>query len=405
MITVKEANKIISANLIDLPLENYASIQAIGKVLQEDIMADRDFPPFHRAMMDGIALRCKAWKAGQKRFEIVGTQLAGSPPQVLENTDTAIEIMTGAVCPQNADTIIPIEHIEIEEIDHQRFALITTESVKEGQNIHLQGTDRKKDDILIPKGCVLTSSEMAVLATIGKSEVLVKKNPSIAIISTGDELVDIQEIPLPHQIRRSNVYALQSALKERFLDSSLFHLPDDKTLIEKELNTILQNFDIIILSGGVSQGTADYIPEVLQQLGVKQLFHKVKQRPGKPFWFGKKENKAVFALPGNPVSTVVCFYRFVLPFIYKTLGIHDVPKYKARLESDFVFLPELTYFLPVKAYTNAKGELMAKPFVGQGSGDFANLLVCNAFLELPEQQTHFRANEPLSLIWMKAINI
>src|SRR5262249_20907514 len=153
------------------------------------------------------------------------------------------------------------------------------------------------------------------------------------------------------------------------IPSSIFHLPDDPKILEKELHSILEKHDIIILSGGVSKGKFDYIPAVLEKLGIKKSFHQVKQRPGKPFWFGRSETKTVFALPGNPVSTFLCYHRYIKPWIEKGLGIES-RNTKAILATDYTFKPDLTYFLQVKVDMSS-GSLLATPEAGEGSGDFA----------------------------------
>ncbi|MEO1655264.1 MAG: molybdopterin-binding protein, partial [Bacteroidota bacterium] len=196
----------------------------------------------------------------------------------------------------------------------------------------------------------------------------------------------IHEKPLEYQIRRSNVYALQAALTGRSIPTDLFHFVDDKKTITQELEKILLDFDIIILSGGVSKGKADYVPQVLEELGVKKLFHRVKQRPGKPFWLGLKDSTMVFALPGNPVSTMACFHRYVLPYLKKMLGDTSDEALYAQLSQDHRFPPDLTLYLTVRVHSQENGVLMAQPVPGHGSGDFANLIEADGFLELPQGQ-------------------
>lgn len=398
MLTVSEAYQIILQNLIDLPIENIISSQAYHKILMEDIFADRDFPPFDRVTMDGIAIQYNTWQNGQKQFRIQATQFAGKPTAKLENPTEAIEIMTGAVLPEGTDMVIRFEDLEIENIDNQRFAKILVDNIQLRQNIHAQGIDNHKGDLLIPKGTLLGSPEIAVAVSVGKTSLQVCKPPRVAIISNGDELVDTGIMPLPYQVRRSNVYAVATALSQNRIPNELFHFPDQKAMMQKGIAYILDTFDILILSGGVSQGKADYIPEILKELGVQKLFHKVRQRPGKPFWFGKKDNKVVFALPGNPVSTIACFYKYALPYIFKIMGNTQETSLKAQLGEDFNFEPDLSLFLPVKVQTNELGNLIAQPFAGNGSGDFTNLLNGDGFLELPHHQSRFKKGESFDLI-------
>lgn len=401
MISVSEAEKIIFNNLIDLPSEACPLPQANGRILREDLKADRDFPPFDRIMMDGIAISYQAWQQGQTQFILKGTQLAGTAPLQINSGEEAIEIMTGAVCPTGCDTVIPVEQISIHEEGDKKYAQVQASSIEAQQHIHQQGSDRQTNSLLVPAGTLLSSSEIAVAASIGKSMLQVSTLPKVAIISTGDELVEVAETPLAHQIRRSNVYALASSLQDYKIPSSLFHLMDDKKALYQRIEEILDQFDLIILSGGVSKGKADYVPEILAELGVQKLFHRVRQRPGKPFWFGRKDEKLVFALPGNPVSTVACFYRYVLPYIQTISGMNPAQTWSARLANDFTFEPALTLFLPVQVSSSPEGVLMAQAFPGHGSGDFANLLNCHGLLALPEKQKHFLAGEVFPLLWLR----
>ena len=223
---------------------------------------------------------------------------------------------------------------------------------------------------------------------------LVQIPPRVAVISTGDELVDIDQIPEYYQIRMSNSYMLAGALQNVGIVANRFHLIDDKILLFNKLEQILSDHDVILLSGGVSAGKKDFLPEILTDLGVKKLFHKVAQKPGKPFWFGKADNnKVVFALPGNPVSTFLCFCKYALPSIK---GTTDKKEFVV-LDKDVFFKPDLAYFAPAKTYFQA-GKLMATPFEGSGSADFANLTDCDGFVELSADNQEFKKGEVFEFI-------
>ena len=204
----------------------------------------------------------------------------------------------------------------------------------------------------------------------------------------------IEETPAPNEVRRSNVYAIASVLLQEYrLQADLLHVADDKVSIRTALSDCLNKYDTIILSGGVSMGKYDYLPEVWEELQVEKLFHKVSQRPGKTFWFGVDPlQKPVFAFPGNPVSTFMCMYRYFVPWMNKTLQLHAVPAY-AVLNEDYSFKPELQYFLQVKIKSSDNGQLVATPHEGNGSGDFVNLLETDAFMELPAEETNFKKGE------------
>jgi molybdopterin molybdotransferase len=272
-----------------------------------------------------------------------------------------------------------------------------------GQNIHPKGANRQKGTVLVEEGALLGSAEIAVAATVGKSMLNVTAPPRVAVISTGDELVDIDSDPLPQQIRRSNVYAISAALREVGTNAELFHLQDEKGLIFEELGDILEQFDVLILSGGVSKGKLDYIPEVLEKRGVRKKFHKVRQRPGKPFWFGTSDKAVVFALPGNPVSSFMCYYRYIQPWMKKQLGAKSNTVLRARLTEDFTFNKKLTYFLQVKIQGGKNGILEALPVKGKGSSDFANLCRGDGFMELPEHQSYFQAGESFPLYLYRSL--
>ena len=225
------------------------------------------------------------------------------------------------------------------------------------------------------------------------------KNPRVAIISTGDELVDINLTPLPHQIRRSNVYALIAELKKFGLKADMYHFMDEKEELKHQMDKVLQNYNVILMSGGVSKGKFDFVPKVLLELGVKECFHRIQQKPGKPLWFGTAdENKVVFAFPGNPVSTFLCFHKYFLPWFKKSIAQSHHNRNKAVLAVDFSIKTRLTYFLQVETYIEENGKVMAMPKTGRGSGDHANLLVANAFLELPANTFHFKKGEVYNLI-------
>jgi len=394
MISVEEATRIVQENTRPAPIEEVPLLAAQGRILRESIRADRDFPPFHRVTMDGIALRFDGFGQGNQAFEVTGVQHAGSPQQSLKDVSQCLEVMTGTVLPEGADTVIRYEDLDFSEHDGKRYAHVKVPSEIRGLNVHRQGSDRKACDLLFSPGTKIGPSHIGVAASVGKATLQVSQPLRLAVISTGDELVDISQEPLPHQIRRSNAYALAAAFGRVGAQTELFHLRDDQALLRKELGTLLQNFDCMVLSGGVSMGKADFIPGVLAQLEVEKLFHTVAQRPGKPFWFGRSpDGKAVFALPGNPVSTFMCSQRYVLPWLKTCLQHKEEAPLTAVLAEPVTFKPPLTYFLQVQTYQDTDGRLMARPHPGGGSGDLANLLDSDAFLELPAEKSDFAAGE------------
>jgi len=334
--------------------------------------------------MDGIGIVHETLINGLQTFKIEGLQAAGSPQMTLKNPGNCLEVMTGAILPKGMDTVIPYEDLTIEN----GIATVNINPKSKWKNIHKQATDKYKGDLLIEKGQLLGPAEIGVLATVGKTEVEVARNPRIAIVSSGDELINAAGSPLIHQIRKSNVWALHTDLLKKGLNAELFHLIDTKQNIKATLSAILLRFDVVMMSGGVSKGKLDFIPDILEEINVEKVFHRVKQRPGKPFWFGIYQNKVhFFAFPGNPVSTFSNFHRYFLPWYYKSLNAKTQPLFKLKLTEAFDFNKPLTYFLQVKVVQTNSG-LGAKPIMGKGSGDLANLLATDGFLIIPENIDH-----------------
>lgn len=388
MIDLDEALEIVLQNVSDFGTEKIPLELSVGRVLKEDIYADRELPPYDRVTMDGIAVNY----AGSKDIEwitIEGVAPAGEPQKVLQVPQNCWEVMTGAICPEGCDTVIRYEDLQIEE----GKVKITT-AYKEAANIHSKGLDRKAGDLLVPKNRRLSPAEIGVAAAVGKAQITVAKLPRVLIISTGDELVEIDQQPESHQIRRGNVYRIAAALKQWGLPVGLAHLQDSYEEILQKLSDYLQHFDALILSGGVSKGKFDYVPKVLEELGVKKHFHGVAQRPGKPFWFGSFQNKCrIFAFPGNPVSSFMCTQVYFREWFSCSVGLPRLKRPLAKLQADVNFKPDLDYFLEVQLSTNSEGALTAMPFKGHGSGDFANLIKGDAFLRLPRGRNTFNAGE------------
>jgi len=392
MISVQEAQKIVLKNSLDFGSEKIPFIKSVGRVLKEDILADRDFPPFNRVSMDGIALDYTSFKNGERAFFIEGIQPAGSPQISLSNNKNCIEVMTGAVLPANTNVVIRYEDVLIEH----GIAKIQIEEVSYFQNIHEKGKDRKEGDILIQKNKLIAASEIGVLATVGSSKVMVAKQPKVMIISTGDELVGVNETPLDHQIRMSNVYTLVSLLDRLHVSSKTDHISDDKPILKKKIKEYLKEFDVLLFSGAVSKGKFDFLPEVFKELGVEKLFHKVSQRPGKPFWFGQMKTCRLFAFPGNPISTFANCLAYFYPWYFKSLGVNTTEE-TAILTENVSFKPNLTYFLQVKL-THKNGHLLATPIKGNGSGDLASLVNSDAFIQLPKDKNEYKKGENYPII-------
>ncbi|WP_446050210.1 molybdopterin molybdotransferase MoeA [Zobellia laminariae] len=393
MITFENAFEHVLQHTLDLGDETVALLNSTGRVLSEDIKADRDFPPFNRSTKDGIVIAFSAIEKGITRFKVEGVLSAGMPQQKLSTHNNCLEIMTGAVLPEQADTIVMYEETEIKD----GWASII-KTPKKGQNIHRQGTDEKKGAILLKKGTEITAAVVGVLASVGKKDVLVKTLPKICVVSTGNELVEIHETPLPHQIRKSNSLSLASALEKVKIKPTLLHIADDKSIIEKELEQALSKFDVLMLSGGVSKGKFDFIPDALHNLGIEKVFHRVAQRPGKPFWFGiqKEKQKVVFSFPGNPVSTFANYHVYFIPWLKKSLGVEN-KKQSVILDEPLLPHPSLTLFAQVTTQLR-EGKFIAKTLKGNGSGDLVSLALADGFIRVPQGDKEIPSGTVLDFI-------
>ncbi|MBC3541608.1 gephyrin-like molybdotransferase Glp [Rufibacter sediminis] len=394
MISVAQALQLVLQHKISPQTEEVELLQSLGRTLAQDVTADRDFPPFHRVTMDGIAVRASDFVAGIRAFPIEEIHAAGSPQKTLHHPGHCLEVMTGAVLPQGTDAVVPYEECTM----HENVATVLAEKVRAGQNIHPQGSDKKAGEVLLTSGVKITPAILGTLASVGYAQVPVFQLPSVAICSTGDELVEVQQQPLPHQIRRSNAYMLAGALQQENIQASLFHLPDEPAIMQKRLAKILEAHDVLLLSGGVSKGKFDFLPQVLEELGFTPVFHKIAQKPGKPMLFGTlPEQKVVFGLPGNPVSTFVCYQLFFRPWLHASLHQDHQPA-SAQLTQTLTFKPALTYHVPVKLHQD-QGILKATPIPTTGSGDLTSILEADGLLSLPPEQENFAAGEafPLTL--------
>lgn len=341
-----------------------------------EVRADRDYPPFHRVMMDGIALSFDEYSAGQREFKVTGICAAGEPQKKL--LSGCMEVMTGAPLPEGADLVIQYEHLKIEN----GIASVVVNVPRERfDSVHFKGSDCHAGDVVLEENLLWNGPHVGIAASMGES--FQKTSPKVMIISTGDELVE--KNPLPHQIRRSNAFALKKSLVHfGYTNVKLDHLNDDPRGVARHYETHAKDFDILIYSGGVSKGKFDYLPNVWTDMGVEKIFHEVSQRPGKPLWFGRDEKRKtlVIGLPGNPVSSLVCLHRYFLKNREMTV----------KLTEEIIFKKSLTYFLPVKIEFR-KGVVWASPLKMKNSGEFTALAGSDGFIELPKEQNEFKPGE------------
>ncbi|MCB1625758.1 MAG: molybdopterin molybdotransferase MoeA [Pseudomonadales bacterium] len=382
MLTPAEAESLIGQHLAALPIESLPLSQAVGAILRENIYGERDAPPFDRVAMDGVAVRSEVIARGVRRLTVQGMQPAGATPMTLGSETNCIEIMTGAMLPSGCDAVIPVEQISVAD---GIATLAPDVKIEAYRNVHRRGSDARQGALLLSTGACLNPPDIAVAASAGMARVRISAQPAIVVISTGDELVEPGESILPYQVRRSNVYGVVAALKARgFTRVADDHVNDDADEIERRLRQHLATHDTVILSGGVSMGQLDLVPQVLERLGVRQIVHKIAQRPGKPMWFGvAPSGAAVFALPGNPVSTLVCLGRYVVPALNRAMGASERAPERLALLQAVETRNALTFFLPVQLQTDGWGRTWAQPRPTNGSGDFTALAGTDGFVELP----------------------
>jgi len=378
MISFRETLDLLLAAVPVADSERVPLEEAGGRVLRQEIKADRDFPPFDRVMMDGFAMRAGNFKKGRD-FRVVGTAPAGSPVEELPVAAmSCVEVMTGAPLPLGADCIVPVE--ETTRIG-ETIRISPAFDVMPRRFVHAAGSDARTGEVLLAPGILLGSREIGVAASCGAAWIEVSKLPRIHILATGDELVAVDEVPQPHQIRQSNASAIACALQRAgYPAAASARLRDDPAESAVALRSALKESDWLIITGAVSKGARDFVPALLDSLGCRRLFHGVAQRPGKPAgcWLGPG-GQIVMALPGNPVSALTGLHAFVLPALAVASG-RPLPKPRLVVSAGrFDGLPGMTQHLPVKLGDD--GRAQAAPT--GNSGDFIGLLKSDGFVTIP----------------------
>jgi molybdopterin molybdotransferase len=398
MISTLEADRLIDETLANRETprgcEETSLAASIGRVLARDIFADNDQPPFDRVAMDGVALvldHAGDSAVARADFSIDGRLPAGvAKPEGLARSESGgvIEVMTGAALPRPWNAVVPWEDLESAK-DGTRWRLRAGTRLVRGMNVHPRANDYRKGELLIPSGTRIGTPHIHILASIGCAGVPVVPFPRVTLIGTGDELVDIQATPLPYQIRRSNMVALEACLRRAgFPVAEALHVPDREESMRGVLSKSLAESDVLLLSGGVSKGSKDLVPPTLLSLGCTRVFHGVAHKPGKPIWFGTSPHGGViFALPGNPVSSLVCFLRYVLP----RLRAWAEPRAAGEPLAGSLSLPLLgrverqsayALLLPALVASRPDGSSALEIRKGKGSGNFAGLVPSDGIAEL-----------------------
>ena len=361
--SLKEATKTVLDVTKPFGTEETSLDSSMGRVLSKDIIADRDYPPFNRAAMDGIAIHSDDLKK-HTSFDIKESVFAGAYAQEVLTSGECYKIMTGAPVPPSADTIIRIEDITIEE----GKASLITDKIKKQQNIAFQGEDAKRGSVLLPKGHQIAACDITTMASAGYAYLSVAKKPNITIITTGDEIKDITEEITNFQIRDSNSHALKAFLKNYGIENVRhYNVKDEQTTLAKAIEEGLSS-DILILTGGVSMGEADFIPNLLVNSGVEKKFHKVAIKPGKPIWFGTSKDKVVFGLPGNPLSCQVNFLLFIEPYLRACFGMQQKTPFHLPISNSKSKKNKLNVLYPAR-YKQQEDGLGIEAIAFNGSGD------------------------------------
>ena len=383
MISVSEAKSIIAESVKQLSPVTIPLAEASGLVLAEDVIAPQDIPAYPQSSMDGYAI---AFNERSKELEIKGESAAGNKNELVLQEGSATRIFTGAAVPTGADTVVMQEKIKL--VNDK--LIIEDENLTKGVNVRLPGSEIKGGDLALGEGSILTPAASGFLAGIGITEVRVRPKPKVGIILTGDELKS-PGTPLQYgEVFESNSFALTAALKQIQINVSyLQHVKDDASALKNTIEEALQKCDVVLLTGGVSVGEYDFVTSVLTGCRVSTLFHKIKQRPGKPLLLGKKDNKIVFGLPGNPSSVLTCFYEYVVPAIgllfnkHLSLSILNVPA-----KGSFSKKVKFTQFL--KGYFDGKS---ATVLPSQESYKMNSFAKANCFIVMPEEMDQIKEGD------------
>ena len=404
MISADQALQIVLENVAPLGVERIPILDAAGRVLAEDISSSRDIPGFDNSAMDGYAVRAsdlaKASEASPVKLAVVETVGAGRMPTRRLSAGEAIRTMTGAPVAEGADAIIPVERTRGTG-DLVEFLV----SVEKDAFIRPRGEDLRLGELVMSSGKTLTPADLGMLASVNRAMVEVIRRPRVAIVATGDELVDVDQAPVGAQVVNSNAYALAGAVREAGADAVILKVARDEAREIRERLAEAMTFDAMLSTGGVSVGQFDHVKSALDELGMRQLFHGVAQKPGRPLKFGTVGYRPIFGLPGNPVSTLVCFYLYARPALLKMGGKRRVglPRIKARCAVDIKISKDLTEFVRVKLERDGDS-YKATPTGSQGSGILSSLSRADGLLIGPSTETMLKADAQATVLLLGGLD-
>jgi molybdopterin molybdotransferase len=396
--TADQALQIVLENVVPLGIERVSILSALGRTLAEEVHSPRDIPGFDNSAMDGYAVRAadvaSASEANPVRLEVLETVGAGTMPSRQVAAGQAVRTMTGAPIASGADAIVPVERTRAED------GLVAVMAVAQaGAFVRPRGEDLRRDELVMSAGKTLSPSDLGMLASLNRAMVDVWRRPRVAIVATGDELVDIDQVPTGAQIVNSSAYALAGAIREAGAEPVMLKVARDRPEEVRARLAEALAFDVVLSTGGVSVGQFDHVKVVLDELGLRQLFHGVAQKPGRPLKFGTIGGRLIFGLPGNPVSTMVCFYLYVRPALLKMGGARrtGLPRVVVRCATEIPVAANLTEFVRVRLERRA-GEIFAAPTGYQGSGVLSSLSRADALLIGPASTNLLKAGDQATVL-------
>ncbi|MGM8363171.1 molybdopterin molybdotransferase MoeA [Flavobacterium sp. ARAG 55.4] len=387
MIQVAEALKIIEENSVQMPISKIKVSKSLGYVLAEAVYAPINMPPFRQSAMDGYAFTYSELA----QFEVVNTSQAGDFLEDKIQKNQAVRIFTGAFVPDDTDTVVMQEHTRVTD------NLLQIEKMPlPGANVRAKGEQIKKGELVLDANTVITPAAIGFLACLGINKIKVYEKPKVAILVTGNELVSAGKKLPKGKIYESNSVMLEAALKTIGIKkTTVFKVKDSLKKTKMVIESCLSNFDVVLISGGISVGDYDYVKEALLKNGVTELFYKINQKPGKPLFFGRKENKLVFALPGNPASSLTCFYVYAIPALKKLMGFEAVhlPETKRKINTAFKNTSGKTLFLKA-LYDDEKVTVLES----QSSAMLNTFSIANGLIVVPENVTALEANDEVTVL-------
>src|SRR5256886_8049938 len=399
MISVEEAQQRVLAEVTLLGTEKVVFTDALGRVLREDVVAPADVPQADNTAMDGYAVRADDIAKPPVKLKVIEDLPAGTVATKRVDPGTAIRIMTGALIPDGADTVA---HVEITDAGSE--SVTVTQSLKRGTNLRKKGEDMRAGDVVLANGTFIGAAEIGVLASVQKSVVRVGRRPTVAIISTGDEIVEVDEPRPLGKVVNSNSYSLAALARETGAIPRMMGIVRDTREATIAAIESAVECDFIISSGGVSVGAYDFVKDALDALGAETKFWQIAMKPGKPVVLSRLRDRVYFGLPGNPVSCMVSFLLFIAPALRKAMGQKSgilPPTVKTRLMGPLKSRGDRRNYLRVRVVAR-DGELIAYPMTSQGSGVSTSMIQANGFAIVDTGVTNVNAGETISTVLVAA---